>query len=72
MDDMTSRGRAARSRTRSRTPCRVIQDRRQTTTVARAGGDEACDRALERVQAAKSLIVDCTADEDVESDQELS
>ena len=34
LDDMTSRGRAARSRTRSRTPCRVIQDRRQTTTVA--------------------------------------
>ena len=31
---MTRRGRAARSRTRSRTPCRVIQDRRQTTTVA--------------------------------------
>ena len=36
MDDMTSRGRAARSRTRSRTPCRVIHDRRRrlTTTVA--------------------------------------
>ena len=30
LDDMTSRGRAARSRT----PCRVIHDRRQTTTVA--------------------------------------
>ena len=30
LDDMTRRGRAARSRT----PCRVIQDRRQTTTVA--------------------------------------
>ena len=34
LDDMTSRGRAARSRTRSRTPCRVIHDRRQTATVA--------------------------------------